>query len=185
MGSCVSLLHAPYSLLLTPYSLLLTPCSSLPAPYSLLLTPCSLLLAPYSLLLAPCSLLLAPYSLLPPTWGGRPELSGREESQDCVPCPHSSFSGHSVRWAFSQLGISLGWAFDQLGIWLAGHSVSWAFSPWSTYLKMDLKSVFFYFFQTLCFWKAETKLEMNLLEFLGSEVIWGRERSLKVIKGQI
>ena len=39
------------------------------------------------------------------------------------------------------------------------------------YLKMDLKSDFFYFFQTICFWKAETKLGMNQLEFLGSEVI--------------
>ena len=39
------------------------------------------------------------------------------------------------------------------------------------YMKMDLKSDFFYFFQPICFWKAETKLEMNLLEFLGSEVI--------------
>ena len=43
--------------------------------------------------------------------------------------------------------------------------------PWSSYLKMDLKSDFFDFFQPICFWKAETKLEMNLLEFLGSEVI--------------
>ena len=41
----------------------------------------------------------------------------------------------------------------------------------STYLKMDLKSDFFDFFQPICFWKAETKLQMNLLEFLGSEVI--------------
>ena len=49
---------------------------------------------------------------------------------------------------------------------LQGH-----FSPWSSYLKMDLKSEFFDFFQPICFWKAETKLEMNLLEFLGSEVI--------------
>ena len=52
--------------------------------------------------------------------------------------------------------------------------------PWSSYLKMDLKNDFFDFFQPICFWKAETKLEMNLLEFLGSEVIWGRERSSKV-----
>ena len=36
----------------------------------------------------------------------------------------------------------------------------------SSYLKMDLKSDFFDFFQPICFWKAETKLEMNLLEFL-------------------
>ena len=36
----------------------------------------------------------------------------------------------------------------------------------SSYLKMDLKSDFFDFFQSICFWKAETKLEMNLLEFL-------------------
>ena len=45
------------------------------------------------------------------------------------------------------------------------------FSPRRSYLKMDLKSEFFDFFQTLCFWKAETKLGINLLEFLGSEVI--------------
>ncbi len=45
---------------------------------------------------------------------------------------------------------------------------------------MNLKSEFFDFFQTLCFWKAETKLEMNQLDLLGSEVIWGRERSSKV-----
>ena len=38
-------------------------------------------------------------------------------------------------------------------------------------MKMDLKSEFFDFFQPICFWKAETKLEMNRLEFLGSEVI--------------
>ena len=63
-------------------------------------------------------------------------------------------AGHSVRWAFSQLGISLGWAFDQLGIRLAGHSVSWAFSPWSTYLKMDLKSDFFLLFSTYMFLKS-------------------------------
>ena len=62
---------------------------------------------------------------------------------------------------------------------LEGH-----FSPWSSYLKMDLKSEFFDFFQPICFWKAETKLVMNLLEFLRSEVIWDRERSSKVIKGQ-
>ena len=49
--------------------------------------------------------------------------------------------------------------------------VSGHLSPRSSYLKMDLKSEFFDFFQTLCFWKAETKLEMNVLEFLGSEVI--------------
>ena len=42
---------------------------------------------------------------------------------------------------------------------------------WRSYLKMALKNDFFYFFQPLCFWKAETKLEMDLLEFLGSEVI--------------
>ena len=41
----------------------------------------------------------------------------------------------------------------------------------SSYLKMDLKSDFFDFFQPICFWKAETKLEMILLEILGSEVI--------------
>ena len=33
------------------------------------------------------------------------------------------------------------------------------------------KGCFFYFFQTICFWKAETELEMDLLDFLGSEVI--------------
>ena len=37
---------------------------------------------------------------------------------------------------------------------------------YDAYLKMDLKSDFFDFFQPICFWKAETKLEMNLLEFL-------------------
>ena len=45
------------------------------------------------------------------------------------------------------------------------------FSPGRSYLKMDLKIEFFHFFQTICFWKAETKLEMNLFKFLGSEVI--------------
>ena len=45
------------------------------------------------------------------------------------------------------------------------------FSPRRSYLKIDLKSDFFDFFQTVCFWKAETKLEMNLLKLLGSEVI--------------
>ena len=49
--------------------------------------------------------------------------------------------------------------------------VSGHFSPRRSYLKMDLKSEIFHFFQTICFWKAETKLEMNVLEFLGSEVI--------------
>ena len=51
------------------------------------------------------------------------------------------------------------------------HGLEGHFSPWSSYLKMDLKSEFFDFFQPICFWKAETKLEMNLLEFLRSEVI--------------
>ena len=45
------------------------------------------------------------------------------------------------------------------------------FSPWSSYLKMDFKNDFFDFFQPICFWKAETKLEMHLLDFLGSKVI--------------
>ena len=45
------------------------------------------------------------------------------------------------------------------------------FSLGRSYLKMDLKIEFFHFFQTICFWKAETKLEMNLFKFLGSEVI--------------
>ena len=45
---------------------------------------------------------------------------------------------------------------------------------------MALKNDFFDFFQTVCFWNAEIKLEMNLLEFLGSEVIWACERSSKV-----
>ena len=45
------------------------------------------------------------------------------------------------------------------------------FSPRRAYLKMDLKSEFFDFFEAIGFWKAETKLEMNVLEFLGSEVI--------------
>ena len=45
------------------------------------------------------------------------------------------------------------------------------FGPWRSYLKMALKNDFFDFFQTVCFWKAEIELEMDLLEFLGSEVI--------------
>ena len=50
--------------------------------------------------------------------------------------------------------------------------VFWAhFSPQSSYLKIALKIDFFDFFQPLCFWKAEIELEINLLEFLGSEVI--------------
>ena len=32
----------------------------------------------------------------------------------------------------------------------------------STYLKMDLKSDFFDFFQTICFWKAESLCFKNL-----------------------
>ena len=58
-----------------------------------------------------------------------------------------------------------GWSKEGI-ILVSGH-----FSPRRSYLKMDLKSEFFDFFQPLCFWKAETKLEMNVLEFLGSEVI--------------
>ena len=55
---------------------------------------------------------------------------------------------------------------------LEGEFCFWAhFSPRSSYFKIALKSDFFYFFQTICFWKAETELEINLLEFLGSEVI--------------
>jgi hypothetical protein len=54
------------------------------------------------------------------------------------------------------------------------------FGSWSSYLKMALKNEFFDFFQTVCFWKAETELEIDLLDFLGSEVIWARERSLEV-----
>ena len=49
--------------------------------------------------------------------------------------------------------------------------VSGHFSPRRSYLKMDLKSDLFYLFQTIYFWKAETKLEMNLLKF---EVARGR-----------
>jgi hypothetical protein len=45
---------------------------------------------------------------------------------------------------------------------------------------MALKHDFFDFVQPLCFWKAETELEMDLLDFSGSEVIWARERSLEV-----
>ena len=55
---------------------------------------------------------------------------------------------------------------------LEGEFCFWAhFSPRSSYLKIALKSEFFDFFQTICFWKAETELEMDLLEFLGSKVI--------------
>ena len=57
-------------------------------------------------------------------------------------------------------------------------------APGARVLENGPEKWFFYFFQTICFWKAETKLGMNLLEFLGSDVIWGRERSSKVIKGQ-
>ena len=39
--------------------------------------------------------------------------------------------------------------------------VSGHFSPRRSYLKMDLKSEIFDFFQPICFCKAETKLEMN------------------------
>ena len=60
-------------------------------------------------------------------------------------------------------------------IYFSGH-----FSPWSTYLKYEPEKWFFDFFQTICFWKAESLCFKNLLEFLGSEVIWGRERSSKV-----
>ena len=49
--------------------------------------------------------------------------------------------------------------------------VSVHFSPRRSYFKIDLKSEFSDFFQTIHFCKAETKLGMNLLEFLGSEVI--------------
>ena len=55
--------------------------------------------------------------------------------------------------------------------------------PWPTELILENsfeKWFFFDFFQTICFWKAETELEINLLEFLGSKVIWARERSSKV-----
>ena len=51
------------------------------------------------------------------------------------------------------------------------HLVLGHFSPRISYLKIALKSDFFDFFQTICFWKAETELEINLFEFLGSEVI--------------
>ena len=70
-------------------------------------------------------------------------------------------------WTPKILGKSLG---SKLTLSLAQLSPS-LFGPWSSYLKMDLKNDFFDFFQPICFWKAETKLEMNLLEFLGSEVI--------------
>ncbi len=55
---------------------------------------------------------------------------------------------------------------------LEGEFCFWAhFSPRNSYLKIALKMIFFDFFQTICFWKAETELEMDLLDFLGSEVI--------------
>ena len=56
----------------------------------------------------------------------------------------------------------------------------WTFQPLEHVLENGPEKWFFYFFQIICFWKAETKLGMNQLEFLGSEVIWGRERSSKV-----
>ena len=51
------------------------------------------------------------------------------------------------------------------------HQATTTTTTLSSYMKMDLKSEFFDFFQPMCFWKAETKLVMNLLEFLGFEVI--------------
>ena len=50
---------------------------------------------------------------------------------------------------------------EECGLWSVECGV------WSVECVVD----FFDFFQTVCFWKAETKLEMNLLNFLGSEVI--------------
>ena len=71
------------------------------------------------------------------------------------------------------------WGMVKRSLWgivlVSGH-----FSPRRSYVKINLKSENFDFFQTLCFWKAESKLGMYLLEFLGSEVIRGRERSSKV-----
>ena len=61
-------------------------------------------------------------------------------------------------WVQNLLGFKLTLSLAQLSPSL--------FGPWSSYLKMDLKNDFFDFFQPICFWKAETKLEMNLLEFL-------------------
>ena len=55
-----------------------------------------------------------------------------------------------------------------------------SFQPLEHVLENGPENGFFYFFQIICFWKAETKLRMNQLEFLRSEVIWGRERSSKV-----
>ena len=51
--------------------------------------------------------------------------------------------------------------------------VNFVFGPISAHgaRTIALKSEFFDFFQTICFWKAATELEINLLEFLGSEVI--------------
>ena len=72
------------------------------------------------------------------------------------------FGPKKFYWTPKILGKSLG---SKLTLSLAQLSPS-LFGPWSSYLKMDLKNDFFDFFQPICFWKAETKLEMNLLEFL-------------------
>ena len=49
--------------------------------------------------------------------------------------------------------------------------VSGHFSPRRSYFKMDLQREFFDFFQIMFLWKAETKMELNLLKFFVSEVI--------------
>jgi hypothetical protein len=45
------------------------------------------------------------------------------------------------------------------------------FRPVEVVLENGFENEFFDFFQTVCFWKAEIELEMDLLDFLGSEVI--------------
>ena len=46
-----------------------------------------------------------------------------------------------------------------------------SFQPLEHVLENGPENGFFYFIQIICFWKAETKLGMNQLEFLGSWVI--------------
>jgi hypothetical protein len=55
---------------------------------------------------------------------------------------------------------------------LEGEFCFWAISAHRARIRENrFERDFFDFFQTICFWKAETELEMDLLEFLGSEVI--------------
>ena len=49
---------------------------------------------------------------------------------------------------------------------------NFGFGPFQpTELVLDLKSEFFDIFQLIWFWKAENRLQINLLEFFRSELI--------------